>query len=188
MRRFYVSPRTLWVIISVILLAGSVLTILTPDYELLSIGYELAVVTFMCGMINIWIAVEHWDTMCGSQLLLADGLVTMFISTFLVILEMTSVNLFPITFGMWEIFSGLFKIAESGRLRSHKIHGWHRFLAVGIIEVVSGILILPKEIDDVIGMHGKVAAVLFLQFIGTLFRIVICKHIIVGINEEMTEA
>lgn len=184
MSKFHISHRTPWVIISIVLLAGSVLTIITPDYALLTIGYELAVITFLCGMINICVAVEHWDTMCGSQLLLADGLVTVFISTFLVILEMTSVNLFPIAFGIWEIFSGLFKIAESGRIKSHKIFGWHRFLIVGTIELVSGILILPKEIDDIIGMHGKVATVLFLQFIGTIFRIVISKYIIISDTNE----
>lgn len=187
MRRFYISPRVLWGIAAIILLAGTIITMKTPDGKLLTIGYELAAITFVCAIINIWIAVEHWNTMCGSQLLLADGFVTMFISVLLIVLEATSVNLFPIAFGIWEILSGMFKIAEAVNLNSHKIRGWHRFFGVGLVEMISGTVLLPQVIEDALGMHNTIAAVLMLQFISFIFRIIICPSIINHLEDIIEE-
>lgn len=137
--------------------------------------------------INILIYKRKQKTIHGSHWLLADGMSTTLLSVFLLFNQMIYSALIPFFCGVWELFSGILKVIDSKELREEQTRGWHRFSAVGTVEILSGIVALLKPVDDFVGMHGVVAIVLIIQSCGYQFKILIYPHLIIE-NKDKTSS
>lgn len=168
----------LWAIAGLIMLGASLITAMDGHKDLTAIALPLGGAMLMAGAINMFIFHYKNQMIHGSVLLLADGMITAFLSIFLLFNTMIEAKTIPFFFGIWELVCGVLKLIESWELRSHRYYGWHRFGIVGTIEVVSGVASLLKPVDDYLGMHFVVAMILFVQGLGYLFKILIYPQLI----------
>lgn len=168
----------LWAIAGLLMLSAALLTALDGHKDLAAIAIPLGLAMLLAGNINIFIFHRKHDIIHGSILLLADGMITAFLSIFLLFNTMIESKTIPFFFGIWELVCGVLKLIESWELRSHRYYGWHRFCIVGAIEILSGVASLLKPVDDYLGMHFVVAMILFVQSLGYLFKILIYPQLI----------
>ena len=170
--------QVLWAIAGLLMLCGGILTALDGHEDLTDIAIPLGLAMVLAGNINMFIFHRKHDVIHGSILLLADGMITAFLSFFLLFNTMIEAKTIPFFFGIWELVCGVLKMIESWELRSHRYYGWHRFGIVGAIEIFSGVASLLKPVDDYLGMHFVVAMILFVQSLGYLFKILIYPKLI----------
>lgn len=168
----------LWAIAGLLMISAALLTALDGHKDLVAIALPLGGAMLIAGGINMFIFHHKSHVIHGSILLLADGMITAFLSIFLLFNTMIEAKTIPFFFGIWELVCGVLKLIESWELRSHHYYGWHRFGIVGSIEILSGVASLLKPVDDYLGMHFVVAMILFVQSFGYLFKILIYPQLI----------
>ena len=160
------------------MLGGGTLTALDGHKDLVAIALPLGLIMLSAGIFNIFIYSRQKQIIHGSILLLADGMTTALLSIFLLFNRMIEAETIPFFFGLWELFCGVLKLIESQELHIKKYRGWHRFAIVGFIEIASGVASLLKPVDEYFGMHFVVAAILIVQSLGYLFKILIYPQLI----------
>ena len=168
----------LWMFAGLLMLFGGVLTALDGHKDLVAIAFPLGIIMLLAGIVNVFIYSRQKQIIHGSILLLADGMTTALLSVFLLFNQMIEAETIPFFLGIWELFCGVLKLIESKELHNKKYRGWHRFAIVGFIEIASGITSLLKPVDEYLGMHFVVAAILIVQSLGYLFKILIYPQLI----------
>ena len=124
-------------LLCIILLAVCTLIVLSTG-EIRKIGVPL----FIVGAVTIIVAAIKKSTLKGRMWLISDGAATAVLSAFLLSGITT-----PLSFALWEISLGGFKIGEALRL-NNELHGNSRgFLFIGIAEIVSGAGFFIKSAD-----------------------------------------
>lgn len=166
------------------MLGGGILTALDPHNDLAAIAFPLGGVMLVAGSINMFIYSHQKNVIHGSILLLADGMVTALLSFFLLFNRVIEAGTIPFFFGIWELFCGVLKLIESQELHLHQYRGWHRFAIVGLIEILSGVASLLKPVDAYLGMHFVVAAILIVQSLGYLFKILMYPDLIDDLKKD----
>ncbi|MDD6189802.1 MAG: DUF308 domain-containing protein [Clostridiales bacterium] len=166
-----------WLLITLALLACSVLSFLADGHDLSPISVYLGAAMLFAGLMNLLIYEKNKHRIHGAHWLLADGMSTALLSLFLLFNDMTTPAMIPFFFGMWELFSGVLKVNDAWDLKDLDIFGWHWFLGTGIFELVSGVIALIKPIDDLIGANVVVAVILFVQCCSYIFKILIFPRI-----------
>ncbi|MEE1223642.1 MAG: DUF308 domain-containing protein [Clostridia bacterium] len=159
------------------LFAAGLHVVNVPDAKLLSVANHLGLAMLFAGIINLFVYYKKHEEIHGSHWLLADGMSTTFLSIFPLFNQMILPVVIPFFFGIWELFSGILKFIEAKELQEEKVTGWQWFLAVGIIELFSGIASMIKPIDDFVGMNHVIAIILLVQSSGFLFKIYIYHHL-----------
>lgn len=173
-----------WLAVSLTLFAGGLLTLATPEDDLVSIAFYLGCVMMLTGCINIVIYVHNEKTIHGSHWLLADGISTALLSLFLLVNQKIEPETIPFFFGVWELFSGVLKFIDSKDLKDEGIRGYQVFLYIGILEMLSGVLALVKPIDEYLGVNVVVAMIILIQCFNFAFKVVIYPKILKVTPEE----
>lgn len=158
-----------WVISEGILFYASMEAFRTKELE--DISLLLGVVMLLIGCINVYIYHIEKNQLSGGNWVLAEGLSTALLSSFLLFNPKIKPELIPFFFGVWESFMGVLKIIDSLELRKKKINGWIYLFVISIIEIVSGIISLLKPVEEFIGMNIVVAMILLVQGIGYVVKI-----------------
>lgn len=169
----------LWVAAGLLLLGGALLTLFRGRDRLVEISTFLGVAMLFSGGVNILIYHRRQNSLHGSCWLLADGMSTALLSVFLLFNQMVDAAVIPFFFGVWELFSGVLKVIDSRELKHENIYGWHWFLGVGTVEILSGIAALLKPVEHFVGMHIVVSLVLFIQSCGYLFKVLIYPRLVI---------
>ena len=168
----------LWAVAGLLMLGGGILTALDGHKDLVAIAFPLGVAMLLTGNLNMYIFHRQSEIIHGSHWLLVDGMITAFLSVFLLFNKMIEAATIPFFFGIWELVSGVLKLIESWELHKKGYRGWHRFGIVATIELVSGVASLLKPVDEYLGMHFVVAFILIVQSLGSLFKILMYPQLI----------
>lgn len=174
-----------WAAAGIALFIAGIHVINLPDSQLLTVAEHLGLAMFFAGFINLFVYSKKHKVIHGSHWLLADGMSTTLLSIFPLFNKMIIPVVIPFFFGIWELFSGILKFIESRELEEEGIHGWHRFMIIGMLELVSGVASLLKPIDDFVGMNHVIAIILFVQSCGFLFKILIYHRLLEKHNIEL---
>lgn len=176
--------RIYWAIAGMFLFAASLLAFFRGHKGLVEIAIPLGLAMLFAGMINIIVYRKGGSSIHGSCWLLADGMTTALLSIFPLFNKMIQPAMIPFFFGVWELFSGVLKIIDSGELYKGHIQGWHWFMGIGIVEILSGVAALLKPVDEFVGMHAVVAIILMIQSCGFLFKIRIYPRLLIDSSSE----
>ena len=177
MKRKIGFAQIIWSIAGVMLFLASYLAFITPDNELLNIAWELGLAMSLAGFANILVYIKEHNRIHGVEWLLADGMSTVALSFFPLFNKMIISAVIPFFFGVWELFSGVLKVIDSKGLREEKIIGWHGFLAIGLIEFISGGLSMIKPLEETVGMNHVIAVVIFIQGVGYISKTILYPQI-----------
>lgn len=167
----------MWILGALSLLVGSVISLYTPNDKLLGIYFVLGFLMLIAGVINIFVYIQDKNPLDGAHWIIADGLSTTFLALFPLLNQVVSVQIIPFFFGAWELFSGIIKIVECIELQDYNLKGWKIFLAIGSVELFSGISSMIKPVDDLMGIHIVVSIIFLFQALGFVFKIMVFGHI-----------
>lgn len=170
----------LWSAAGICLFGSACITLLDGHEDLLSVAFPIGLSMLIAGIINVVIYKKKRHLIRGSQWIFTDGISTALLSLFLLFNQMIQAAMIPFFLGVWELFSGVLKTMDAIELKEEKIKGWNWFSGIGIIEIISGVAALLKPVDIFVGMHGVVAAILILQSVGYIFKILIYPRITEG--------
>ena len=110
------TSRTLWIIAGILLIVAGLFCIFKPDTIFYSLSFLLGFVMLISGIVDIVIFVSSHRFMAGSGWFLADGILTVLLSLFVLGNEWIVTLTLPIIFGMWMMF---FRNYQTGKfLRS----------------------------------------------------------------------
>lgn len=164
-----------WFVTACVLLSAAILTFTAND--LVNVSPVLGASMLLAGCVNILIYHKNQGRLHGSHWLIADGMSTALLSLFLLFNQMIQSAMIPFFLGVWELFTGVLKTIDAKELKSSRIRGWSWFCGIGAIEVLSGIAALLKPIEDFVGMNIVAGAVLVVQGIGYVFKVLIYPRI-----------
>jgi len=160
-----------WLTAGMILLGSSFLALSPMADNLVSISHWFGLAMLFAGCMNILISTKKRKTLHGSQWIFVDGVSTSLLSFFPLFNQMILSAMIPFFFGVWELFSGILKVADAEELKSEGIRRWRWLMVIGGIEVLSGVAALLKPVEEFVGMNMVIAVVLFVQSIGYLLKV-----------------
>lgn len=105
--------RILWIIVGVLLIIAGIYCLCNPDVGLLSLSLYLGIVLLISGIIDIVIFAKCNQYMIGAGWFLADGILTMLLSLFLLFNQAFTLLSLPFIFSMWLLFSGINQFVNS---------------------------------------------------------------------------
>lgn len=176
-RKNHSWTRILWAFAGIVLLFAAIHVINVPDDRLMSVAPHLGLAMLFVGCVNLTIYCFKHKKIHGCHWLLADGLSAVCLSFFPLFNQMIPVNVVPFFFGIWELASGVLKFTESTELYEENIKGWQWFLAVGLVELISGVASMAKPVDEFVGMNHVIAIIFLVQSIGYIFKILMYPHL-----------
>ena len=106
----------------------------------------------------------------GAGWFLAEGLLTVLLSLFLLFHQAFTLLSLPYIFGMWLLFSGISKFVSSFDLRALGIRGWGWCTAIGALLALAGFLAFLDPVSDLIAISVLVGLLLVFQGIVSLLR------------------
>ncbi len=177
MKKTFSFAQIVWSLAGVMLFFAAYLAFITPDNKLLGIAWELGLSMCIAGFVNILVYIKEGKRIHGVEWLLADGMSTVALSFFPLFNEIIISAVIPFFFGVWELFSGALKIIDSKGLHEEKIRGWHGFLAIGLIEFISGGMSMIKPLEEAVGMNHTIAVVILIQGIGYISKTILYPQI-----------
>ena len=130
--------RVLWLISGLLLIALGIYFILDPTFTLLSLAVLIGVSMLISGIVDIVIFAVKRDYIAGAGWILADGIITLLMSLFLLFNSVITASVLPFIFGMWVIFTGVSKLISSFDLKKIGVRGWGWFIFIGLLEIALG--------------------------------------------------
>ena len=164
------TSRTLWIIAGILLIVAGLFCIFKPDTIFYSLSFLLGFVMLISGIVDIVIFVSSHRFMAGSGWFLADGILTVLLSLFVLGNEWMVTLTLPIIFGMWMMFSGITKLVNSFDLHQLHIPGWGWFTAMGLILTVVGIISFLNPLSGMAAMAAGIGFFLILEGIVSILR------------------
>lgn len=164
--------RVLWIIAGALLVIAGVCCMRTPRIALYSLPLIFGLVMLFSGIVCVDIVVfciGH-QYMAGSGWFLVDGILTVLLSIFILYDEWFTVLSLPFIFGMWMIFSGITKFANSFDMQRLRIRGWGWFTALGILMTAVGFLSFMNPFSSLTALAAVIGVFLILQGIVSILR------------------
>ena len=158
-----IVSRTLWVISGVLLVIAGVICIASPGIALGTLSVFLGVILLISGVADLVIFAKAHKVISGAGWILADGILTVILSLFLLFHQMLVVVSLPVIFGMWLIFSGVSKMIISFDLKTAGARGWGWFTFFGILLAVCGILAFVKPVAAAVALSVLVGITLIVH-------------------------
>ena len=162
--------RVLWIISGVLLILSGIICIANPAVAVAALAIYLGIVMLVSGIIDITIFIKGHKKMHGSGWFLVEGILTIMLSLLVLFNEAFTVMSMPFIFGMWLLFSGTSKIANSFDLKAAGIPNWGWFLASGIIFVLVGFGSFLNPVAGALTLGAITGFILILQGAGTIMR------------------
>ncbi|MGN8850966.1 HdeD family acid-resistance protein [Bariatricus sp. HCP28S3_C2] len=128
----------------------------------------LGVAMMFSGIIDIVIFASGHDYMAGSGWFLADGILTVLMSLFILGNGWFTAMTISFILGMWLIFSGITKLVHSFDLQKLGVKGW--FTVLGILLTVIGFLSFTHPFASIAAMAWVIGFFLLLQGIVSVMR------------------
>lgn len=169
LEKTYLS-QAIWAVSGIVLGAASVLSFCTPGAHLLQIVPWLGGAMLFAGSANVFLYFKRYKKTPGGRWMLADGMTAALLSVFLLFNQMAPVAVIPFFFCVWELFSGILRLMESGVQKEQNIQGWQWFFTVGMIEIIAGIAALLKPVEETLTTHVVIGIVLLIQSIAFIHK------------------
>ena len=122
------------------------------------------------GIVDIVIFAMGHDYIAGSGWFLADGILTVLMSLFVLDNGWFTTITISFIFGMWLIFSGITKFVNSFDLQRLGVRGWGWFTATGVLLACAGFFSFLSPIASLVAMTTVVGMFLILQGIVSIMR------------------
>lgn len=164
------ASRVLWAIAGILLMVCGVVCLSQPMAALGTLSLLLGIVMLFSGVVDILIFVKGRNLMFGSGWFLADGLITVIFSLFLLFNQAFTTLTLPFIFGMWLLVSGISKFVNSFDLRCFGVRGWGWFTALGILLAVMGFCTLLDPVLGAVTLSVLVGVLLIVQGVASLLR------------------
>lgn len=162
--------RVLWIIAGVFLIAAGIGCMRRPGEVIYSLPFIIGIAMMFSGIVDILIFATSHDCMAGSGWFLVDGILTVLLSLFILGNEWFTAITLPFIFGMWMIFSGITKFANSFDLQRMGVRGWGWFTAMGAILAVIGFLSFMHPFAGMAALAWAIGIFLILQGVVSVMR------------------
>lgn len=155
------SPKIVWMISGLILGAAAILSFASLGKRILEIAPWLGLAMLITGLLNTTLYFRCFKGKRGSKWLLADGMTAALLSIFPLFNQISSIAIIPFYFCVWDLFSGILRLMEATEQKEEK--GWRWFFAVGILEILAGVIALIKPVEETLKPHVIIGLVLLIQ-------------------------
>ena len=162
--------RILWILAGVLLILAGIVCLANPGLALVTTSLYLGVSMLVSGIIDIVIFVKGNGNMAGAGWFLADGILTVLLSLFLLFHQAFTMLSLPFIAGMWLLFSGIGKFVNSFELRRLGVQGWGWFTALGILLTLIGFLSFLNPISELFVISALVGILLIVQGVASIIR------------------
>lgn len=162
--------RVLWVIAGIILIAAGIYCLISPAAAITGMAMYFGIAMLISGIVDVIIFAGASRFMAGSGWFLVDGIVTILLSMFILGNQLFTTLTIPFVFGMWLLFSGISKFANSFELRRLGIPGWGWFTALGILLAVIGFVSFMDPFISMVAITFMVGLFLILQGLASILR------------------
>ena len=130
--------RILWVIVGVLLVIAGIFCLASPAAAIAGLSLYLGIAMLASGVVDIVIFASASGRLAGAGWFLADGIITVLLSLFVLGNQWFTALTLPFIVGMWLLFSGISTFVHSFELRRLGISGWGWFTALGLILAAAG--------------------------------------------------
>lgn len=162
--------RVLWIVAGALLIIAGVYCLCRPDAGLLTLSLYIGITMLISGMIDIVIFAKWNGRMFGAGWFLADGILTVLLSLFLLFNQSFTMLSLPFIFGMWLLFSGINQFVNSFELQSLGVKGWGWLTALGVVLAIVGFFSFFDPIADLFALSILVGVLLICEGIATIVR------------------
>ena len=162
--------RVLWIIAGVFLIIAGIGCMRNPGEVLYGLPFIFGVAMMFSGIVDIVIFAMGHDYIAGSGWFLADGILTVLMSLFVLDNGWFTTITISFIFGMWLIFSGITKFVNSFDLQRLGVRGWGWFTAIGVLLACAGFFSFLSPIASLVAMTTVVGVFLILQGIVSIMR------------------
>lgn len=164
------TSRVLWIIAGILLIIAGIGCMRDPGEIIYGLPFIFGVAMMFSGIVDIVIYAMGHNYMAGSGWYLADGILTVLLSLF--VLENHWFTTITISFilGMWLIFSGISKLVNSFDLQRAGVRGWGWFTALGIVLTVVGFLSFTHPFASIATLAWVIGLFLLLQGLVSVLR------------------
>lgn len=166
----HIVSRVLWVIAGLLLILAGIACLLSPGAALSGLDLLLGLAMLFSGIVDILIFAAGSPIIAGSGWLLADGILTVLLSLFLLCDQWFTALTLPFLFGMWLLFSGINAFVNSFTLRRLGVRGWGWFTAVGLVLAGAGFFSFLDPLASLVAITALVGIFLILQGIVSILR------------------
>lgn len=162
------ASRVVRIIIGILFIVAGIYCLYNPDVGLLSISLYLGVVLLLSGIMDIVIFAKCNRYMIGAGWFLADGILTVLLSLFLLFHETFTLLSLPFIFSMWLLFSGINQFVNSFELQALGVRGWGWLTALGVLMAVIGFFSLFDPVANLFTLSALVGFLLIFGGIATI--------------------
>ena len=162
--------RILWIIVGVLLIIAGIYCLCNPDVGLLSLSLYLGIVLLISGIIDIVIFAKCNQYMIGAGWFLADGILTVLLSLFLLFNQAFTLLSLPFIFSMWLLFSGINQFVNSFELQNLGVRGWGWLTALGVLMAVAGFFSLFNPVANLFALSALAGLLLICDGVATIVR------------------
>ena len=162
--------RVLWIVAGALLIIAGAYCLCRPDAGLLTLSLYIGITMLISGMIDIVIFAKWNGRMFGAGWFLADGILTVLLSLFLLFNQSFTMLSLPFIFGMWLLFSGINQFVNSFELQSLGVKGWGWLTALGVVLAIVGFFSFFDPIADLFALSILVGVLLICEGIATIVR------------------
>ena len=162
--------RILWAVVGILLLVAGVICLSNPGAALATLSLYLGVAMLLSGVIDIVIFAKASRFVAGAGWFLAEGLLTVLLSLFLLFHQAFTMLSLPFIFGMWLLISGINKLVNSFELRRLGVPGWGWLTALGILLALVGFFSFCDPVSNLLALSALVGMVLVCQGVATIAR------------------
>lgn len=162
--------RVLWIVAGILLILAGIFCLLSPSVALSSLTLYLGLAMLFSGIVDIVIFASASGQMAGSGWFLVDGILTVLLSLFLLCNQWFTALTLPFLFGMWLLFSGVSKFANSFELKRLGVRGWGWFTVLGIVLAAVGFFSFLDPLAGLVAITILVGIFLIFQGVASIVR------------------
>lgn len=164
------TSRVLWIIAGIFLIIAGIGCMRNPGEMIYELPFIFGVAMMFSGIVDIVIYAMGHNYMAGSGWFLADGILTVLLSLFVLENRWFTTMTISFIFGMWLIFSGISKLVNSFDLQKLGVRGWGWFTALGIVLTVVGFLSFTHPFASISTLAWVIGLFLLLQGLVSVLR------------------
>lgn len=162
--------RVLWIIAGVLLMIAGIYCLCNPDVGLLTLSIYLGLAMLVSGIVDIVIFAKCNRDMVGAGWFLADGILTVLLSLFLLFNRGFTLLSLPFIFSVWLLFSGINQFVNSFELQRLGVKGWGWLTALGVLLTIVGFFSISDPIADLVTLSFLAGFLLICEGVATIVR------------------
>ena len=162
--------RVLWIAAGILLILAGIFCLLSPSAALSGLALYLGRAMLFSGIVDIVIFASASGTMVGSGWFLVDGILTVLLSLFLLCNQWFTALTLPFLFGMWLLFSGVSKFANSFELKRLGVRGWGWFTVLGLLLIAAGVISFLDPVAGAVALGAVLGVTLILEGVASILR------------------